>query len=152
LDPVDQKKAALEARKSARTFGECAGELIEAKRSGWRSKIHAGQSTLETYCATLWKRPVDAIDTAAVLTVLKPIWHDKPETASRVRGRIEAVLDYAKAHGLRRTGENPAAWRGHLASLLSARTKLSRGRHAAMEYQQVAGRRRAGFEDGDRPC
>jgi hypothetical protein len=76
--------------------------------------------TLERYAAPLWDRPIDSIDTAVVLSVLQPIWGRIPETASRVRGRIEAVLDYAKAHGLR-VGENPAAWRNHLALILPKR-------------------------------
>jgi integrase len=71
-----------------------------------------------------------------VLGVLQPIWGRIPETASRLRGRIEAVLDYAKAHGLR-AGENPAAWRGHLALILPKRQKLSRSHHAAMDYAEV---------------
>lgn len=91
---------------------------------------------METYCKPIRDLPVDAIDTAAVLEVLTPLWSAIPETASRLRGRIEAVLDYAKAHGLR-SGENPAAWRGHLASILPKRGKLSRGHHAAMPYQDV---------------
>ena len=86
--------------------------------------------------APLRSRPVDEIDTAAVLAVLTPLWQEKPETASRVRGRIEAVLDAAKAQG-HRSGENPAAWRGHLAHLLPKRGKLTRGHHAAMAYRDV---------------
>jgi integrase len=80
--------------------------------------------------------PVDAIDTQAVLGVLQPLWQRIPETASRLRGRIEAVLDYAKANGLR-TGENPASWRGHLALILPRRQKLSRLHHKAMPYAEV---------------
>jgi integrase len=73
----------------------------------------------------------------AVLAVLKPMWMEKPETASRLRGRIEAVLDAAKAQG-HRTGENPAAWRGHLSHLLPKRSKLSRGHHDAMAYRDMS--------------
>jgi integrase len=80
--------------------------------------------------------PSDEIDTEAVLGVLKPIWIEKPETASRLRGRIEAVLNAAKAQG-HRSGENPAAWRGHLFHLLPKRSKLSRGHHAAMAYRDI---------------
>ncbi|HEY8006126.1 MAG TPA: Arm DNA-binding domain-containing protein, partial [Methylocella sp.] len=99
IDPFAAKRAAVEARKTARTFGECARELIASKRSAWRSKAHAGQweTTLATYCAALRDKPIDEIDTAAVLAVLKPIWQAVPETASRLRGRIEAVLDFGKA-------------------------------------------------------
>jgi integrase len=80
--------------------------------------------------------PIDAIDTAAVLKVLKPIWSRAPETAARLRGRIESILNYAKAHKLR-DGENPASWRGHLALILPKRPKLSRGHHAATHYRDV---------------
>ena len=75
---------------------------------------HADRAVpLRDYCAAIWSSPVDAIDTKAVLGVITPHWQRVPETASRLRGRIEAVLDYAKAHGWR-SGENPAAWRNHL--------------------------------------
>ena len=76
------------------------------------------------------------IDTAAVLSVLTPLWSSKPETASRLRQRIEGVLDAAKAKG-HRSGENPARWRGHLKHLLPKRSRLSKGHHAAMAYQDV---------------
>jgi integrase len=138
LAPLDARKAAREAEAGRRTFGECTAELIASKRREWRSEIHAAQwrSTLDAYCGPILDKPVDAIDTQAVLGVLQPIWGRIPETASRVRGRIEAVLDYGKANGLR-SGENPAAWRGHLALILPKRQKLSRGHHAAMNYAEV---------------
>jgi integrase len=79
---------------------------------------------------------VDKVTTDDVLSVLKPIWNQKPETASRLRGRIERVLDAAKAQGLR-TGENPARWRGHLDHLLPKRQRLTRGHHPAMEYTRL---------------
>jgi len=93
--------------------------------------------TLTVYAATLRDKPVDTIETADVLAVLRPIWQAKPETASRVRGRIERVLSAAKAKGYR-NGENPAAWRGHLDNLLPKRAHLSRGHHAAMDYKGVS--------------
>jgi integrase len=138
IDPLDARKAASDAAAARKTFGQCAAELIKSKSSEWRSAIHAGQwrTTLDAYCESVLATPVDAIDTQAVLGVLQPIWGRIPETASRLRGRIEAILDYAKAHGLR-TGENPAAWRGHLALILPKRQKLSRGHHAAMPYAEV---------------
>ena len=80
--------------------------------------------------------PVNMIDTAEVLRVLKPIWQKIPETASRLRGRIERVLDAARAKGFR-SGENPARWRGHLDTLLPPRQKLTRGHHAAMPYHEL---------------
>jgi integrase len=92
--------------------------------------------TLKTYAAPLRPKPVDEITTEDVLAVLQPIWTAKAETASRVRGRIEKVLDAAKAKGLR-SGENPARWRGHLDHLLPKRQKLQRGHHPAMPWAQV---------------
>ena len=80
--------------------------------------------------------PVDEVDTAAVLKVLKPVWARTPETASRLRGRIEAILNFAKAHKLR-SGENPAVWKGNLADILPRRQKLSRGHYAALPYRDV---------------
>ena len=120
------------------TFGECADRVIEAMRPSWRNSKHAAQweMTLREYAAPLRRLPVDTITTEDVLSVLKPLWNEKPETASRLRGRIERVLDAAKAQGLR-TGENPARWRGHLDQLLPKRQRLTRGHHAAMNYAEV---------------
>jgi integrase len=101
----------------------------EKHRAQWRA-------SLTEFAAPLRSRPIDEIDTAAVLAVLTPLWQTRPETALRLRGRIEAVLDAAKAQG-HRSGENPAAWRGHLSHLLPKRGKLTRGHHAAMAYQDV---------------
>jgi integrase len=138
IDPLDAKKAAQEAAAARKTFGQCADELIKSKRREWRSEIHAAQwrTTIDDYCGPILDKPVDTIDTAAVLSILQPVWNRIPETASRLRGRVEAVLDYAKAHGLR-SGENPAAWRNHLALVLPRRQKLSRGHHAALSYAEV---------------
>ena len=137
-NPIEARRAALSAVAPKPTFGAVADALIAAKESEWRNDKHRAQwrMTLETYAAPLRSRPIDEIDTEAVLAVLKPIWQAKPETASRLRGRIEAVLDAAKAQGLR-SGENPAAWRGHLSHLLPKRGVLTRGHHAAMEYREV---------------
>jgi integrase len=120
------------------TFGECADRVIEAMRPSWRNSKHAAQweMTLRDYAAPLRRLPADKITTDDVLSVLKPLWKDKPETASRLRGRIERVLDAAKAQGLR-MGENPARWRGHLDQLLPKRQRLTRGHHAAMPYADV---------------
>lgn len=94
--------------------------------------------TLETYCKPIWDTPVHAIDTAAVLGVLQPVWQATPETASRLRGRIAAVLDAARARGFIGANiANPARWKGHLDHLLPKRTQLSRGHHAAMPYAEV---------------
>jgi integrase len=120
------------------TFGECADRVIEAMRPSWRNRKHAAQweMTLREYAAPLRRLPVDNITTDDVLSVLKPLWNDKPETGSRLRGRIERVLDAAKAQGLR-NGENPARWRGHLDQLLPKRQRLTRGHHAAMPYAKL---------------
>jgi integrase len=121
------------------TFGECADRVIASMRPSWRSSKHAAQweMTLREYAAPLRRLPADKITTDDVLSVLKPLWNEKPETASRLRGRIERVLDAAKAQGLR-GGENPARWRGHLDQLLPKRPRLTRGHHAAMPYSEVS--------------
>lgn len=133
-DPMEDRGRSA----AAPTFGKVADDLIAAKREGWINAAHARQwvRTLEVDAAALRPLPVDAIRTDDVLAVLQPIWSTKQETASKLRGRIEAVLDAAKARGLR-SGDNPAAWRGNLKSLLSARRKLQRGHHKAMSYADV---------------
>ena len=120
------------------TFGKMADDVVDALSAGFRNEKHKAQwrSTLETYAAPLRSKPVDTIGTDDILAVLKPIWQKKAETASRVRGRIEKVLDAAKAKGFR-DGENPARWRGHLDHLLPKPLKLTRGHHAAMSYENV---------------
>jgi integrase len=130
-------KGARTATKGA-TFAECADRLLETMRPSWRNGKHAAQwaMTLQEYAAPLRRLPVDKITTDDVLSVLKPLWSDKPETASRLRGRIERVLDAAKAQGLR-GGDNPARWRGHLDQLLPKRQRFTRGHHAAMNYAEL---------------
>lgn len=120
------------------TFGAFAGDYLKTHRPKFRNEKHAAQweMTLTTYCEPIRSRPVSAIDTEAVLKVLQPIWQDIPETASRLRGRIENVLDAAKARGLH-PGPNPATWRGHLKTLLPARQRLTRGHHAALPYDNL---------------
>src|SRR6476660_4413173 len=135
LNPIVERKRSG----GVPTFGEVADDVREALSAGFRNEKHKAQwkSTLETYAAPLRAKPVDTIATDDVLAVLKPIWATKAETASRVRGRIEKVLDAAKAKGFR-DGENPARWRGHLDHLLPKPLKLARGHHAAMSYDDVA--------------
>jgi integrase len=135
LNPIDERKR----DDGIPTFGETADDVRETLSAGFRNEKHRAQwkSTLETYAAPLRAKPVDTIATDDVLAVLKPIWTTKAETASRVRGRIEKVLDAAKAKGFR-DGENPARWRGHLDHLLPRQSKLARGHHAAMPYEHVA--------------
>ncbi|MER8844041.1 MULTISPECIES: tyrosine-type recombinase/integrase [Mesorhizobium] len=121
-----------------RTFGECADELLLSKENTFRNAKHAAQwkMTLTDYAHPLRKIPVADVTTDDVVRVLRPLWAEKQETASRLRGRIEKVLDYAKAVGLR-SGDNPARWKGHLDHILPARQKLTRGHHAAMAYADV---------------
>jgi integrase len=126
--------------KEAPTFGEAADAFFEAHAGGWRNDKHKAQwrMTLARYCEPIRETPVDAIDTEAVLSVLRPVWTRAPETASRLRGRIEAVLDAARARGhIARNEANPARWRGHLDKLLPKRAKLTRGHYAAMPYADV---------------
>ena len=134
-NPIAQRKAAQLAEQSATTFGDFADALVSDLKSGFKNAKHRWQweQTLKVYAEPLRKLPIQEVDTAAVLEVLKPLWKTKQETASRLRGRIERVLDAAKAKGLR-TGENPARWRGHLQNLLSMRRKLQRGHHPAMPF------------------
>jgi hypothetical protein len=109
------------------TFGELADQHIQAMAPNWRNPKNRAQweMTLREYARPLRGKPVNEITTEDVLAVLKPIWQRIPETASRVRSRIENVLDAAKVQGFR-TGENPAAWRGHLKLVLAARQRLTR--------------------------
>ncbi|MBC6718852.1 site-specific integrase [Aurantimonas sp. DM33-3] len=139
-NPIDERRAGREERKAAVTFGAFADELVKDLAHGFRNEKHTAQwtMTLTTYAAPLRNKGLQDVTTDDVLHVLKPIWLTKNETASRLRGRIERVLDAAKAKGLR-SGENPARWRGHLEMLLPKRQKLQRGHHAAMPYQDIPG-------------
>ncbi|NDB69264.1 MAG: site-specific integrase [Methylocystaceae bacterium] len=133
----EAKAAAIKAIKPP--FGKIADDLIAAKSSEWRNDKHKAQwqTTLKKYCTPIWSKPVDEIETADVLAILTPLWKRTPETASRLRGRIEAVLNAAKVQGYR-TGENPAAWRGHLAHIFPKREKISlRRHHTAMAYEEI---------------
>ena len=145
-DPIEAKRArkqaqALEAA-SAMVFKDCAKKYIAAHKAGWRNAKHANQwtSTLETYAYPVFgSLPVASIDTALVMKVLEPIWKEKTETASRVRGRIEAILDWATARAFR-IGENPARWRGHLDKLFPARSKVQKVKHhKALSYKEIGG-------------
>ena len=135
VDPLQKRKATIDKP----NFGEFAAELVETMRSAWRSPKHLleWRRTLSVDAKALAAIPIDQVGTEDVLKVLKPIWVAKPETASRLRGRIETVLHAATARGLR-SGDNPAAWTGHLKALLPpARPKGSRGRYAAMPIDDV---------------
>ncbi|MCC0035345.1 MAG: tyrosine-type recombinase/integrase [Hoeflea sp.] len=132
-NPIAERK-----KDAVPSFGDCADMFLTSMEGQWRNEKHRAQwrMTLEQYASPLRAKSVSDISTDDVLNVLTPIWQSKAETASRLRGRIERVLDYAKARGWR-TGENPALWRGHLKNILPARQKLTRGHHAAMPYRDV---------------
>jgi hypothetical protein len=138
LDPIEHRKVTRTAAAGRRTFAQCADAFIKAKRSEWRNAKHAKQwvISLERHCYALRARPIQEIDTADILTVLQPLWATTTETASRLRGRLELVLDFAKAQGWR-TGENPARWKGHLENILPRRSKLARSHYAAMPYVEL---------------
>jgi integrase len=143
-DPIEERR---EAKASARaqatrgvTFEAYAERYVTTHEATWKNAVHRRQwrSTLRVYVyPTIGHLPVADVNTEAVLSLLRPIWNDKPETASRVRGRIEAVLSAAKAEGLR-TGENPALWRGHLDHLLPSKRKVRQVlHHPALPYGQM---------------
>lgn len=144
LDPIDAQRAEKEAERAhaeaepTKSFGAYADEWIDRRSSEFRNAKHIAQwrMTMREYAKPLRKKPLDEIATQDVLVALKPIWHTKPETAKRTQGRIERILDAAKAEG-HRSGDNPARWRGHLDHLLPARSKLSRGHHAALPYKDL---------------
>lgn len=143
VDPIDAARQARTAIKLERarqfTFGQCCEKYMAAHRDSWRNAKHAAQwqSTLDTYCASLLPLPVADIDTALVIKALEPIWTTKTETATRVRQRIEAVLNWASAREFR-SGENPARWRGHLDKLLPKPTKIKKVEHrAALPYNEA---------------
>jgi hypothetical protein len=130
LDPIEAREAAAEVKPEKPTFGAIADALIAAKKSEWRNEKHLAQwrASLTEFAAPLRSRQIDEIDTAAVLAVLTPLWQTRPETASRLRGRIEAVLDAAKAQG-HRSGENPA---GHGAATSRTSCRSAGSSHAAI--------------------
>jgi integrase len=142
-DPIGERRAADAAQRhvaAPRTFGAVAADLMSSKSPGWRNAKHRAQwrMTLDVYAGPLRDKAVDEIATEDVLAVLMPIWATKPETASRTRGRIEAVIDAARVRGLIQAGTaNPARWRGHLDHLLPKRGKLSRGHHAALPWEDL---------------
>jgi integrase len=144
IDPLEARRsneaaAALDAAKS-NTFKDCALAYITAHKGGWRSAKHVAQweNTLSDYAyQTIGSLPVAQIDTGLVMQVLEPIWSTKTETASRLRGRIESILDWARVRGFRE-GENPARWRGHLDKLLPRRTKVQQvTHHPALPYSEI---------------
>lgn len=139
-DPLASRRSSAIASASIPTFWEAAVAYIDERRAGWSNPKHAGQwtTTLETYAKPLiGSMRVDRIETDHVLAVLRPIWTTKTETASRVRQRMEAVLD-ATTVQKKRTGENPARWRGHLAMILPKPTAVSKVENfAALPYAEL---------------
>lgn len=127
IDPLDARKAEQRTMAGRKTFGQCADALLASKASGWRNAKHRNQwaMTLKVYAAPLRPLPVAEISTQDVLKVLQPVWSTKPETASRLRGRIEAVIDSARVAGhLDDRAPNPARWAGHLEMLLPPPARL----------------------------
>jgi integrase len=145
IDPLQEKQEqvaiALAASATAMTFDWCAEQYITAHKSGWKNSKHIDQwkNTLATYAAPIvGALAVNKIDTSDVMRILQPIWSTKSETASRLRGRIESILDWATTRKFR-TGENPARWKGHLDNLLPARSKLARVQHhPALPWSEMA--------------
>lgn len=142
INPIDQRRTARAegAVQAGLTFSQVADAYIAAHEPSWRNPKHRQQwrNTLDTYAVPiLGKLPVAQVDVGAVMRVVEPLWREKTETASRLRGRIESVLDYATTRGWR-SGENPARWRGHLDNLLPARSKVAKvEHHAALPWREI---------------
>ena len=152
-DPIDTPRDAKESRRIAAsnaaaekqrriTFGDCCQRYIESHAPAWRNEKHAQQwaTTLKNYCASMLKTPVADVDRTLVVGVLQPIWTAKTETATRLRQRMEAVIDWATQSGYRE-GTNPARWKGTLDKLLPSPSKLKRQKlqhHAALPYAEIA--------------
>jgi hypothetical protein len=135
IDPIDHREAVRVAARAAKakalTFREAAQRYFDQHEKGWRNAKHRAQfvSTLKTYAyPVLGNMAVSDIDTPAVLRAIEPHWLTKTETMSRVRGRIESVLDWATVRGYR-SGDNPARWKGHLSEVLPARAKVAKVQH-----------------------
>ncbi len=136
LDPIEQRKLAL-IPPASRTFSAVANDLMDTLEPSWKSPKQRGQweASLTQHAAAIWKADVASIDTEMVLEALKPVWSAKAETATRIRSRIERVLDAAKVRGLRE-GENPARWKGHLSALLP-KAERNKAHFGAMPYAEV---------------
>jgi len=163
IDPISERERIAAEQKKVPTFGECAEGYINAHKSSWKNPKHVdqwrmtllgvdpkGKPSKNDYCKSIRGLPVDRIDDGHVMRVLEPLWSVKTETASRIRGRIEKVLDRAKTLKYRR-GDNPARWAGHLDQLLPARTQVAHvENYPALPYKQLPEfmaelRRRAGI-------
>jgi integrase len=145
IDPIEEhhaaKRALIATRNNTVNFEKATYAFLEAKSDEWKNPKHRAQwqNTLEAYAFPfIGDMPVHEIQQAHVLQVLEPIWRTKTETASRVRGRIETILDWARVRGYR-TGDNPAAWKGHLDMILPKPSKITKVSHfAAMDYRQIS--------------
>lgn len=146
VDPIDARAATRKQQELASakviSFDKCAAAYIESHKMGWKNAKHVAQwkNTITTYASPIFGAlPVQAVDTALVMRTLEQVWQTKPETASRLRGRIELILSWATTHGYR-TGENPARWRGHLDNLLPKRSAVKRVEHfSALSINEVSG-------------
>lgn len=146
LDPLAEKQKAEDARRledaKRITFEEAAKQYIASHRAGWKNEKHIGQweNTLATYCHPVFgKLAVQDVDVTLVMKALEPIWHTKNETASRLRGRVESILDWATTRGYRQ-GDNPARWKGHLDTLLPKPSKVQTVvHHAALPFKEIGG-------------
>lgn len=144
IDPLTDKqthqRAVRVAHDNMMTFGECADKYVDAQEPGWSNPKHVAQwrSTLKNIAGPVFGHlPIDQVDTALVLRCLEPIWNKKTETANRLRGRIESVLDWATVRGYRK-GDNPARWRGHLDKLLPMPGKVTKvTHHPALSYPDI---------------
>jgi integrase len=144
-DPIEERRAERLAPKLQRarsmTFRQCADFYIAAHEQSWKNDRHRTQwqQTLESYCyPTLGDLPIQQIDTGLVMRIVQPLWHSKTETSARIRGRVEAILDWAVSAGYRPEGANPARWKGHLQNLLPAKAKIAPTRHhKALHYAEL---------------
>ena len=143
-DPIEVRKkqrAALEAVVKVMTFRDCGAAVIASQEAGWRNAKHRQQweNTLKNYVyPSIGDLPVSDVDTTRVIEILQRIWRNKPETASRIRGRIEKILDWAHVRGFRDSAINPARWRGHLDQLLPSKQTVRPVRHhPALPYAHV---------------
>ena len=145
IDPIEERRERREAARQVAdlkpTFDKCVEQYLALHQSTWSNTKHQAQwtSTLKAYASPHFGHlPVSEVDLAAVLSALEPIWLTKSETASRLRGRIETILDWAKVRGLR-SGDNPATWKGNLARVLPARSRVRKVKHhAAMPFAEVS--------------
>lgn len=155
IDPLTDKRARQREARAARSdmlsFAECAERYIDSQAPGWSNPKHIEQwrNTLKNVAGPIFGHlPVDQVDTALVMRCIEPLWTAKTETASRLRGRIESVLDWATVRGYR-GGDNPARWRGHLDKLLPRPSLVARVKHhPALPYTEVGAFMQQLREDG----